>query len=89
MRWLQYYKKHMLEFFKPTYLAGRKLPRLRVYMHHLFYRLFNLKNRRSAQKHFNKRAKRTRRIGFAKILAGLGNRLDVVLLLLKVVPTLF
>jgi hypothetical protein len=58
-------------------------------MHRLFHKLFNFKNRREAQKHFAKKMKRSDRIGFNRLSSNILNRLDITLLILRVIPTQF
>lgn len=59
-------------------------------MHRLARSLFNLRNTRVAQRHFKKLSKKTpTTTGFSQMLTGLGNRLDVNLLLLNILPTVF
>jgi ribosomal protein S4 len=89
LKWLQYYKQHLLYFRKPNWIDGRKRYRLKTYMHRLFHKLFNFKNRREAQKHFAKKMKRSDRIGFNRLSSNILNRLDITLLILRVIPTQF
>lgn len=64
-----------------------------MYNQRMFRGLFDLRNRSAARRHFRKlhrqRPPRHNRSGFAKTLKGLGDRLDNVLMLLNIAPTIF
>jgi hypothetical protein len=52
--------------------------------------MFSLRNKRTAQRHFQKLSRRKPvDSGFSKALTGLGDRLDVNLVLLNIAPTIF
>ncbi len=61
-----------------------------MYNQRLFRSFFALRNSKAALKHFRKlRRRNPATSGFAKLLTGRGNRLDVILVLINIAPTLF
>ena len=63
-----------------------------MYNQRMFLKLFNLPDVGAARRHFrtlNKRSMKGKRNGFAHSLRGLGDRLDVILMNLKLAPTIY
>jgi hypothetical protein len=91
LKWLQHYRKSRVSFDPArNFLKGRRWPRLSTAVHRLARGLFEFRNTRTAQRHFKKLSKTTTTTtGFSQSLVGLGNRLDVNLLLLGIFPTIF
>jgi hypothetical protein len=95
LNWLQRVRKSLFPARRNRnlYIKGRRWPRLRMYNQRMFRGLFDLRNRSAARRHFRKlhrqRPPRHNRSGFAKTLKGLGDRLDNVLMLLGIAPTIF
>jgi ribosomal protein S4 len=89
-KWLQRVRKAFFPSRSAKYIRNRRWPRLRTYNQKLFYSLFNLPDRRAASRHFRKLNRRKgKRGGFAHSQTGLGDRLDVTLMHLNLVPTIF
>jgi hypothetical protein len=91
LSWLQRVRTSLVQL-DPTrqYLRNRRYPRLRTALHRLSRSLFDFRNTRTAQRHFKKLSKGTpKTTGFSRMLVGLGNRLDVNLLILGIFPTIF
>lgn len=92
LKWLQRYRKTLVPFRRGRrlYIKGRHWHRLRMYNERMFLGLFDLRNTSSARRHFIKlHRQRPKRNAFGKSLTGLGNRLDVTLVMLGLVPTIF
>lgn len=90
-KWLQRYRRAFLRTRGMRYLKWRHWPRLRSYNQRLYRSLFSLPTRRAARKHFEKLNARARPSisGFVDSTRGLNDRLDVTLVHLKVVPSVF
>jgi ribosomal protein S4 len=90
-KWLQRVRKSLAPTKAARYLKGRRWPQLRTYNQKLHYSLFNLPDRHAASRHFQKLARRSRPAisSFVASQQGLGDRLDVTLLHLNIVPSIF
>lgn len=90
-KWLQRVRKALFATRTNRYIRGRRWSQLRTYNQRLYYSLFNLPDRNAARRHFRKLNRRTRPAisGFVAATHGLGDRLDVALLHLKVAPSIF
>lgn len=91
LKWMQYMRKTV---YAPgadkAYIKGRRWAKTRIYNNRLFRSLFHLRNDRVAARHFKKLSRRRPKTnGFAHSLRGLGDRLDVNLMLLNLAPTVF
>jgi len=92
LKWLQFFRRAVLNpSVETTYIKRRRWTRLRTANQRLQRSLFNLKNSSSARRFVRNKSKKTARnqSGFEHCLTGLGNRLDVTLLLLNIAPSPF
>lgn len=73
------------------YIKWRKWSQLRRYNQKLHYSLFSLRDRNAARRHFKKLSYRSRPSisGFVSASHGLTDRLDVTLMHLGVVPSIY
>ena len=90
-KWLQRVRKSLFATRANRYIRGRRWSQLRIYNQRLHYSLFNLPDRSAARRHFRKLNRQTRPAisSFVSATRGLGDRLDVTLLHLKVAPSIF
>jgi hypothetical protein len=90
-KWLQRVRKALFATQTNRYVRGRRWPQLRTYNQKLHYSLFSLPNRGAARRHFQKLAGRSRPSisSFIEAQRGLGDRTDVTLLHLNIVPSIF
>jgi ribosomal protein S4 len=91
-KWLQRVRKQLYApRHRARYIKRRRWAQLRTYNQRLHRSLFNLPNQRSARRHFKKLNRRTRPAisSFVNASQGLTNRLDVTLVLMNIVPSIF
>jgi hypothetical protein len=90
-KWLQRVRKSLAPCRKMRYFKWRRWPQLRRYNQKLFYSLFSFPDRRAASRHFRKLNKRSTPAisNFIRAQKGLGTRLDVTLMHLGVVPSIY
>jgi ribosomal protein S4 len=91
-KWLQRVRKQLYApRHRARYTKRRRWAQLRTYNQRLHCSLFSLPNQRSARRHFKRLNRRTRPAisSFVSSSQGLTNRLDVTLVLMKIVPSIF